>query len=205
MEHNECHYLVFLSVCPEWREEQAATGTSGWSQAEAPADPSESRDPAWDRGPACPESGCSQQSTLYPTDQTTCRVAPVLIVTLRFSSFCSLLNIVLGMFKIQFFLQIFNMQIFHNSYNVEWMKMFVVFNSADTAITGYCNILSLIDEMAPCFDHLGYPWWVPYEILDTQREQWNKMENQKYRFSQIRCRRWTKQERCKGPRRLPDR
>lgn len=58
-----CTY-VFSSVCPEWREEQTATGTSGWSQAEAPADPTEGRDTAWDWGPACPKGRCSQQGTL---------------------------------------------------------------------------------------------------------------------------------------------
>lgn len=55
---------TYPSVRPEWREEQTAAGTSGWSQAEAPADPPEGRDSARDRGPACPKGCCSQQGTL---------------------------------------------------------------------------------------------------------------------------------------------
>jgi len=59
---------VFLCVSPEWREEPTAAGASGWSQAEAAADPAEGRDSAWDRGPARPTGCCAQQGTLSLCD-----------------------------------------------------------------------------------------------------------------------------------------
>ena len=64
--------LFYICFQPEWREEQAATGASGWSQAEAPADSTEGRDAAWDRGPACPKGCCSQQGTLSQGLTTYC-------------------------------------------------------------------------------------------------------------------------------------
>lgn len=57
--------------CPAERgEEPAAPGASGRRQAEAAADPPESRDPAGGGGPAGPEGGRAHQGLAPPTPLT---------------------------------------------------------------------------------------------------------------------------------------